>query len=64
MQGRTNKLRIYFKTGSSKGNLRKEEFFPTKELMQERYKELFNPKDYALNPTTWELVEDEWLRIF
>lgn len=24
------KLRIYFKTGSSKGNLRKEEFFPTK----------------------------------
>lgn len=27
------KLRIYFKTGSNKGNLRKEEFFPTKELM-------------------------------
>lgn len=58
------KLRIYFKTGSNKGNLRKEEFFPTKKSMQERYKELFNPKDYALNPTTWELIGDEWLRIF
>lgn len=67
MQGRTNmryKLRIYFKTGSNKGNLRKEEFFPTKELMQERYEELFNSKDYALNPTTWELIGDEWMRIF
>lgn len=67
MQGRINmryKLRIYFKTGSNKGNLRKEEFFPTKELMQERYEELFNSKDYALNPTTWELIGDEWLRIF
>lgn len=58
------KLRIYFKTGFNKGNLRKEEFFPAKKSMQERYKELFNPKDYALNPTTWELVGDEWLRIF
>lgn len=58
------KLRIYFKTGSNKGNLRKEEFFPTKELMQERYEKLFNSKDYALNPTTWELIGDEWLRIF
>lgn len=58
------KLRIYFKTGSDKGNLRKEEFFPTKELMQERYEQLFNPKEYALNPTTWELVGDAWLRIF
>lgn len=58
------KLRIYFKKGSNKGNLRKEEFFPTKELMQERYEELFNSKDYALNPTTWELIGDEWLRIF
>lgn len=46
------KLRIYFKTGYNKGNLHKEEFFPTKELMQERYEELFNPKEYALNPTT------------
>lgn len=53
------KLRIYFKTGFNKGNLRKEEFFPTKKSMQERYKELFNPKDYALNPTTWELIGDE-----
>lgn len=58
------KLRIYFKTGYNKGNLHKEEFFPTKELMQERYEELFNSKDYALNPTTWELIGDEWLRIF
>ena len=58
------KLRIYFKAGFNKGSLRKEEFFPTKELMQERYEELFNSKDYALNPTTWELIGDEWLRIF
>ena len=58
------KLRIYYKSGSQKGNLKREEFFLTKESMQQRYKELFNPKEYALNPTAWERVNNEWLRMF
>lgn len=58
------KLRIYYKSGSQKGNLKREEFFSTKEAMQKRYKELFNPKEYALNPTVWEKVNNEWLRMF
>lgn len=58
------KLRIYYTSGSQKGNLKREEFFSTKESMQQRYKELFNPKEYALNPTAWERVNNEWLRMF
>ena len=58
------KLRIYYKSGSQKGNLKREEFFSTKESMQQRYKELFNPTEYALNPTAWEKVNNEWLRMF
>nr|DAR15297.1 MAG TPA: hypothetical protein [Caudoviricetes sp.] len=58
------KLRIYYKSGSQKGNLKREEFFSTKEAMQKRYKELFNTKEYALNPTTWKKINGEWLRMF
>ena len=58
------KLRIYYKSGFQKGNLKREEFFSTKESMQQRYKELFNPREYALNPTAWEKVNEEWLRMF
>lgn len=58
------KLRIYYKSGSQKGNLKREEFFSTKESMRQRYKELFNPKEYALNPTAWKLINNEWLRMF
>lgn len=58
------KLRIYYKSGSQKGNLKREEFFDSLEAMQKRYKELFNTKEYALNPTTWEKINGEWLRMF
>lgn len=58
------KIRIYYKSGFQKGNLKREEFFSTKESMQQRYKELFKPREYALNPTAWEKVNEEWLRMF
>lgn len=58
------KLRIYYKSGFQKGNLKREEFFSTKESMQQRYKELFKPKEYTLNPTAWERINGEWLRMF
>lgn len=62
---RNYKLRIYYKSGSQKGNLKREEFFSTKESMQQRYKELFKPREYALNPTAWGKVNNgEWLRMF
>ena len=54
------KLRIYYKSGFQKGNLKREEFFSTKESMQQR----FRPKEYALNPTAWERINGEWLRMF
>ena len=60
---RNYKLRIYYKSGFQKGNLKREEFFSTKESMQQRYRELFNPKEYALNPTAWERINGDWLRI-
>lgn len=58
------KLRIYFKSGTQKGNLKREEFFESLKSMDKRYRELFNPKEYALNPTAWEKVNGEWLRMF
>lgn len=48
------KLRIYFKSGAQKGNLKREEFFDSLDAMNKRYRELFKPKEYALNPTAWE----------
>lgn len=61
---RKYKLRIYYKSGFQKGNLKREEFFSTKESMQQRYKELFKLREYALNPTAWEEINGEWLRMF
>lgn len=58
------KLRIYYKSGQQQGNLKKEEFFDSLDAMQQRYRELFKPMDYALNPTTWKKINGEWLRIF
>lgn len=58
------KLRIYFKSGAQKGNLKREEFFESLESMDKRYRELFKPKEYALNPTAWKKVNGEWLRMF
>lgn len=59
------KLRIYIKSGIHKGNLKREEFFSTQTDLDKRYKQL-NPKfvDYALNPTAWQLVNGELLRMF
>lgn len=59
------KLRIYIKSGPNAGNLKREEFFSTQTDLDRRYKQL-NPKfvDYALNPTAWQMVNGEWLRMF
>ena len=58
------KLRIYYKSGAQKGNLKREEFFDSLDPMNKRYRELFKPKEYALNPTAWERINGEWLRMF
>ena len=58
------KLRIYYKSGAQKGNLKREEFFDSLDAMNKRYRELFKPKEYALNPTAWERINGEWLRMF
>lgn len=58
------KLRIYFKSGAQKGNLKREEFFDSLNAMNKRYRELFKPEQYALNPTAWERINGEWLRMF
>lgn len=57
------KLRIYNLSGSYKGNLDHEEFFDTKEQMDKRYDELFKKDLYSLNPTAWEMINDEWKRL-
>lgn len=57
------KLRIYKKKGSFKGDLDHEEFFKTHKQMEDRYNELFVYEDYALNPTAWELINEEWIRL-
>ena len=56
------KLRIYKLSGLDKGNLDHEEFFPTRESMDKRYRELFDRNLFSLNPTAWEYQED-WERI-
>lgn len=57
------KLRIYKLGGTEQGNLKCEEFFTTKEDMNKRYNELFRRELYSLNPTAWELIDNEWKRI-
>ena len=57
------KLRIYKLTGVDKGNLDHEEFFSTREEMEKRYNELFVYGNYSLNPTAWEMVDEEWKRL-
>ena len=61
---RNYKLRIYYKSGAQKGNLKREEFFDSLDAMNKRYRELLKPKEYALNPTAWERINGEWLRMF
>lgn len=60
---RNYKLRIYYKSGAQKGNLKREEFFDSLDAMNKRYRELFKPKEYAF-PTAWERINGEWLRMF
>ena len=58
------KLRIYELSGPNKGDLDHEEFFPTRELMNNRYNELSKHiKTYALRPTVWEYIEEDWERL-
>lgn len=47
------KLRIYFKSGIHKGDLKRQEYFSNLNDLDRRYKELGPNKfaDYALNPT-------------
>lgn len=61
---RNYKLRIYYKSGAQKGNLKREEFFDSLDAINKRYRELFKPREYALNPTAWKKVNEEWLRMF
>ncbi len=58
------KLRIYVKSGIHKGDLKRQEYFSNLNDLDRRYREL-NPKfvDYALNPTAWQMINGEWLRI-
>ena len=60
------KLRIYFTSGANQGNLKCEEYFDTFAEAKERYEELFVYKNYSLNPTMWEVSDDdrkEWNRV-
>lgn len=57
------KLRIYKTYGQDKGKLDHEEYFDTKELLDKRYKDLFKRELYALNPTAWEKIGEEWKRL-
>ena len=57
------KLRIYKQKGKDKGNLDREEFFLTKDEAIERYNELPNPDNFALNPTLWKRNKDDWERV-
>lgn len=58
------KLRIYKLTGSNAGRLSHEEFFASFEQAKARYYELFDYNLFSLNPTMWELCDnDEWIRI-
>lgn len=59
------KLRIYVKSEPHKGDLKCQEYFTDLNGLNRRYKEL-NPKfvDYALNPTAWQLINGEWIRMF
>lgn len=47
------KIRIYHTFGPQKGNLQKEEFFSTAREMAIRFRELFRPGMFTLNPTAW-----------
>lgn len=57
------KIRFYYLTGVNKGNLKYEEFFNTKEELKKRYEEVFEYNLFSLNPTMWELKNNEWFRI-
>lgn len=63
MSSKKYKLRIYNLSGINKGNIKTEEFFETKKEMDERYNELFLHSLYSLNPTAWEYMHGEWVRI-
>lgn len=47
------KIRIYHTFGPQKGNLKSEEFFSTAREMAIRFRELFRPGMFTLNPTAW-----------
>lgn len=58
------KLRFYQLDGYEKGNLDHEEFFETREEMDDRYYDVFERDLYALNPTAWEKKDELWIRIY
>ena len=58
------KFCVYKTSHFDKADLDHEEFFKNEQEMYKRYRELFKPREYALNPTAWEKVNEEWLRMF
>lgn len=57
------KLRVYKTCGPNKGNLDHEEYFDSKDRMDERYRELFSHEMYSLNPTAWKFRNGKWIRM-
>ena len=53
------KLRIYYKSGFQKGNLKREEFFSTKESMQQivQTKRIF-AKSHSMGKSKWRMAEN------
>lgn len=57
------KLRVYELAGINKGNLDHEEYFETKEKMDERYEMFMSYRMGEPLPTAWKLVCDVWMRM-
>ena len=60
------KMRVYYITGTNKGNLKEELFFDSLEEMEKEFSKLFRYDLYSYNPTLWEYDEkiNDYIRIF
>lgn len=57
------KVREYYRKGRKEGYLKKELYFETLEDAAAYYKSVFVYGDFGLNPTIWELKNNNWQRI-
>lgn len=57
------KLRFYVIGGWNEGYLDHEEYFSSIYEARERYLEVFDPDNMALNPTMWAYVDGNYIRI-